>query len=260
MADANLDRTAAAALGLGVIAWGYQGLARYLPKQPEGVPPMLQQAGEIIAALTLVLDIGNDEATSIASSRLFDLSRELESRGVNALSALDGRRAAIVEAHRHEVIARREMEAERLESILSPTAAIRGSGSQISKGKLLTAAAMLAFAIGFGVIWPNRGPKVPTAKSYQEFPAVAIIRHDEAIIVRVDSPWMQLPVEERAGSAVALWKRFEEELDGHGFDLDLRDRKNKPIGGVHVGEAFWIEPPKPGSEEGAEGQEPAPAP
>lgn len=258
VADASLERPAAAALGLGVVAWGYQGLARYLPEQDGGVPPMLQQAGEIIAALTLVLDIGNDEATSIASPRLYDLSRELENRGVNALSALDGRRATIVEAHRNEVRARREAQEEEIEAALghSPTSAIRGSGSQVSLGRLLTAIGVVVFAIGFAIIWPNRGPKIPAARTYQEVPAVAIIRLEEAIIVRVADPWLKLPEEERSGSAVALWKRFEAELDGLAVDLDLRTRKNIPVGGVHVGEAYWLAPDVPEGEPSEEGAAP----
>ncbi len=110
VADANLNKEAAAALGLGVVVWGCHALARYVPNSGPAVPPMLQQAAEIVAALTLVLDIGNAEASSVVSPSLHKLGLEFEARGANALSALDDRRAAIVEAHRSEVLARHEAE------------------------------------------------------------------------------------------------------------------------------------------------------
>jgi len=256
VADANLPRSAAAALGLGVVAWGYQGLARYLPKQSHGVPPMLQQTAEIIAVLTLVLDLGNEAATSIVSPRLFDLGTELEARGANALSALDDRRASIVEAHRLEVKARRATEGEQIEAGPGPALGTAGTASEVSLGKLLVASALLAAAVAFSILYTGRDGGVPSAASYEEVPAVAIIRLDESIVVRVDPSWMLIPVEQRAGSAVALWERFTKELDGRPIDLDLRDRKNQPLGVVHVGEVSWVEPAVPEEEEGASGEEP----
>ncbi len=258
VADANLDIKAAASLALGVVAWGYHGLARYRPTQEKGTPPLLQEAAEIVTALMLVLDSGAKGAGGIAAARLVQLGEQLESRGINALSALGDRKDAIVQAHRDEVIARRQAEAEQIEAAIAPsvTEAVQARG-RVSLPKFAGASALLATAVAFMVLYDGGGPKIPPAKSYSEVPAVAIIRHQDVVIVRVADGWMALPEEERSGAAVQLWKRFEAELDGLAVDLELRSRINKTLGGVHVGEAWWEGTPEPEPEPGAP-EEPAP--
>jgi hypothetical protein len=251
VADANLDKAAAAALGLGVVVWGFHGLARYTPSPTSDLPPMLQEAAEIIAALSLVLAIEGEDSGAVVSPSLYRLGLDLEARGVNALSALGDRRAAIVEAHRAEVVAHREVEAHKYDMTLTPRSAeAMRDARRIPGGRLVAAGLLLIASILFVVLYPTGRSKIPPAASYRELPARAIIRHEDKIIVRVQGGWIDRPAKERAASAVALWKRFVDDIDDPSVDLLLRDLANQPLGRIHLGEVSWTAPDPAETDEG----------
>jgi len=258
VADASLTDQAARALALAVVVWARHVLTYYAVEQQSGVPPLVAEAGELVAGLNLFIDVRGDEPTG-AERRLLELGADLEDRGVRALSALEGRKASIVEAHRSEVEARREAEA-KLQATAEADHIRRGRSTQVSKSRVALA---LLLPVAMALLWvwyPSvRSSDDKPADAYKELPLKSIIRHSDKIQVRVDPVWMASAVDVRQEAAVALWERFGAELDGEHVDLELRTPLNQPLGRVHVGEVTWViveTEQEPDGEDAPEGEEP----
>jgi len=245
IAEADLDVASARALALVVVFWGRHVLA-YYPPGHKGLPPLFGQAGEMVAALRLVLDSVSAQVRSRANKRLYELGFDLEERGVTSISALDERRSEVMEAHRREVVSRRHAEESDYERARRRRLArIARGGQQISYRRAFLAVVLLITAIATWTLYPGRSAKIPPAASYHEVPIVAIVRLQDVIRVRVDRAIMDQPAEERSTALVALWEHFGREVDGDPIDVDLVDRKGEPLGGVKVGEAWWVAPDEP---------------
>lgn len=258
VAEADLKRPDARALTVAVAFWARHLLAWYAPDQKAGLPPELRDAGDIVTALRLVLgEEWGKETDSVAGRRLFELAVELEIRGVVGISALEERRAAIVQARFDEVDARQLREMEAFETARQERLEELGRGRRIPVLRLGVGGAILVSAIAIWLLQPG-GDYLPPARSYGAVPAVAIIRHQELITIRVDRAWLELPKEQREGQMKTLWERFGRELDRpeDPVDLAIVNRVNDPLGGYKLGLAWW----DPTVEVPEEEAEPAEAP
>ena len=241
VAEAELDRTAGRALAVALLFWAHHLLAWYRPDQPEGVPPEIRDAGDIATAMRLTLgDEWGKKTGSAVGERLFRLGFDLEARGVVSISALEERRAAIVQARFDEVDARRLREMEDFETARQERLNELGQGRRISGKRVVLGVAALFVALVVWLAMPDPD-YLPPVQSYGELPAVAIIRHQTLITIRVDRTWMDLPQEQREGQMKTLWDRFGREMEraDDPVDLALVTRKNEPLGGYRLAGAWW---------------------
>lgn len=252
IADSALTGPAARSLALAVVVWARHVLTYYCANEEGRVPPLIAEAGELVAGLNLFIDVRGEEPTG-AERRLLQLGADLEGRGVRALSALEGRKAATVQSHLDEAEAKRAAEA-KLEAATTKTTS--GPATAVSGRQAATAVLLLICAVLLWVVYPNlRTSSDRAASDYQELPVKSIIRHTDKIIVRVEPIWLTSTTEIQKSSAVALWDRFGKELDGGHVDLELRGPSNVELGWVEQGVAYWAaeaEPEAPSTPDAAD--------
>lgn len=243
VAEADLDVAASRALALAFAVWARHVLAFYRPVQRSGIPGEVREAGDIVAALLLALSEEPGSAERAAGGRLLQLGADIEARGAISMSALADRRAAIATARRSEAEARRLRDDEAIELARAARLAATAGGRSVNPVRLGIGVGLLVLGIVALVAIPEP-ESLPSAIDYGELPAVAILRYEESVTVRVDASWLAIPIEQRTGQVGALWHRFGVEMKRPERPVDLLvvDRRNTPIGGMRTGEVWWQEP------------------
>lgn len=247
VAEVDLSVDSARSLALALVLRSRHALHHYLPEQPPGlpVPAVLAQCGEVLTALKLILDSNRSRAADPIADLLPSLAGDLAQRGISAGGGLDLKRDAIREGKRQSAQSRRDAEvADDLISGQTARPAGRVSLSMYSGGPLwrlvmgLVVVGALAAAVA---MVPSGLTTLPDGTSYKAIPAVAIIRHQDEIRVRIPKQWLRLPQPAREKALRDLHARFAKEMKGVPLPVVLQSLTDEPYGGI-AGERVWWDP------------------
>jgi hypothetical protein len=250
VAEAQLGADAAAALGVALILRIRHALLHYRPEQPSGKPPpVLAECGEILTAIKLILESGRSGGDDPVLTALTDVAQALARRGVSAGGVVDERLDAIREERRQGAEARREAAAAEDEFTVEPgrvrtnvsLSVVRGA----RMGRVVIGVLLLVGLGGFSGWLNTHREALPTAASYTDVPAVAIIRHRDEVVVRVPAIWMTHSALEREGALRALYARFAAELGAEAVPVIVVGLKGEPYGGVAGDRVWWEAAPAP---------------
>ncbi len=246
VAEADLSVDSARSLALALVLRSRHALHHYLPEQSTGLPTpdVLSQCGEVLSALKLILESDRSKGPDPIRSLLPELADDLAQRGVSAGGVIDQKRDAIREGRRQDAEARRKAEQE----VDLVGGAGRGSNrvafSLYSGGPLwrLAVGTVVVAALASAVAMvPNGLSRLPDGTSYKALPAVAIIRHEDEIRVRIPKQWLQQPQPNREKALRELHRRFTKEMNGNPLPVVLQSLTDEPYGGI-AGERVWWDP------------------
>ena len=218
VAEAEMEPTAARALGLALVLRGEHALHHFLPSAP--TPRVLKDVAEMITVIHLILE--GDDGPNVADKRLAKLQARLSERKVNTSRLADRKedvRGAVLARRRQEeeeerARARAERDAEE--------AAEKKRQRRRSSGRTDVPIKALLFMIAsiFGSIWifntltPKPSGGLPPATAYTEVSVLSIIRHPDIIYIRVKPEWLTLGEAERKVGAQRLFDRLSKESGG----------------------------------------------
>ncbi len=246
VAEADLTVDSARSLALALVLRSRHGLHHYLPEQPASLPhpAVLTQCGEVLTALKLILESDRSKGPDPIRALLPGLANDLGQRGVSAGGVIDKKRDAIREGRRQDAEARRQAEQEVEVIGGAPRGSKRASFSMYSGGpvwRLAVGAVVVAALASAVAMAPNGLSKLPAGTSYKALPAVAIIRHEDEIRVRIPKQWLQQPQPNREKALRELHARFTKEMTGNPLPVVLLSLTDQPYGGI-AGERVWWDP------------------